>query len=166
MSKYLKNVPEEHTFKLGDKEIHNLKDLLINLKDLNQEDFKHYVGEEHNHFVSWIYHVIKDKKLANKLDKVKSKQETIEIIEKRINKLESKKSKKGKKRISEKVTKKNKKIKKENESIIPAKLKNDVKKDQKSLYEYHLGREVAFAFFTGLIVGIFIGMILLKSRYT
>lgn len=92
MSKYLKDVPDEHVFKMGDKSVKNLSELLETVKVMSREEFKHYVGEEHNHFVSWIRDVIKDEVLAGQLNPIKTQGGTVDILENRIKTLSQEKA--------------------------------------------------------------------------
>ncbi|MBN2422659.1 hypothetical protein JXB41_05500 [Candidatus Woesearchaeota archaeon] len=85
MSKYLKNVPAENTFKIGDKEIRNIEELLSCLKIMGNDEFRNYVGENYNHFQNWIRDIIQDMSLAESMFNIKTKEELVDLIEKRIN---------------------------------------------------------------------------------
>ncbi|MFH0875848.1 MAG: hypothetical protein V1859_07965 [archaeon] len=81
---FLRNVPKEHVFKMGEKELNNLEELLHHLKNANEEEFHSYVGEDYNHFANWIRDIIKDIELADALTKEKTKQGFVNALEKRI----------------------------------------------------------------------------------
>ncbi|MBT3464481.1 hypothetical protein HOD20_08545 [archaeon] len=84
MKQFLEDVPKEHVFKIGDKTLNNLHDLLYELNIISDEDFTHYVGDDHNHFCNWINSIVKDKELAKKIENEKDRQKTVEILESRI----------------------------------------------------------------------------------
>ena len=149
MSKFLEDVPESHNFKLGNKEVKNIEDLLHELKDLKDEEFRHYVGEEHNHFVNWIKEIVKDHTLANELESVKAKQDTINIISKRIKELKAELGVSQKKPVQENI--------RPEIADIP---KKEEAKSKPASYTFHMHRESILPFFLGLILGILIGMII------
>lgn len=77
-----KNVkPEEYFCLYNGVVLKNLHDLIDILEVIDDETFKHHVRKDRNDFSNWIEHVIKDKNLASKIKKAKSKEEMIEIIE-------------------------------------------------------------------------------------
>ena len=47
-------VPEEKAFIHKGKKIHNLNDLISEIKSMNANEFSHYVGPMHNYFSDWI----------------------------------------------------------------------------------------------------------------
>ncbi|MBD3204484.1 hypothetical protein GF327_09410 [Candidatus Woesearchaeota archaeon] len=169
MSKYLEDVSKEHAFRLKHTDIVNLYELLHELKELDQDEFKHYVGEEYNHFVSWITHIVGDTTLAEELDKVKSQDATIKILENRIKELKNQEYDIQKYFKADKENLHSKKRQKEDIKEEEEKIELDSNTEKKSpivdeeyLYRMHLGREIALSFFLGLIIGIFIGMTIMK----
>lgn len=71
--------------------IRNLYELACTIENLNDEGFIYHVNEDNNKndFAKWILEVIKDKKLAKMLKKIRDKKEYANIIRARINELES-----------------------------------------------------------------------------
>ncbi|MEM5835042.1 MAG: polysaccharide deacetylase family protein [Candidatus Aenigmatarchaeota archaeon] len=68
----------------------NLYELRDGLRNMSNETYSYHANEEKNDFSNWVRDVIKDEKLANNLRKAKSKEEALQIVEKRIKELEKK----------------------------------------------------------------------------
>jgi hypothetical protein len=72
--KFKENVKPEHSFKLKDgKELLNLHELAIALRQMNDDVFSHHVNENKNDFASWIKDCMGEKQLASELSKYKTK---------------------------------------------------------------------------------------------
>lgn len=70
----LPDVAKEHNFFVHDGQIlKNLHELPTALRKMNKETFAHHVNNEKNDFANWILDVIGQKKLAQKIDKLKSR---------------------------------------------------------------------------------------------
>ena len=86
----LSNVPEDKNFLMNDgRTLRNLQELSAALADINEETFAYHVNNEKNDFKSWIEYVINDKKLANSIAKIKSKNLMLKKFDKRIAQLNS-----------------------------------------------------------------------------
>ena len=85
----LGNVPEDKVFWLRNSEgIHNLKELLVSLRNMDDETFKFHVNKDKNDFKEWIIHVLKDAKLAKDISRLKKKDKFIVQVKKRIKTLQ------------------------------------------------------------------------------
>jgi hypothetical protein len=88
----LKNVPQEHTFKLqGGHEISNLYELALHLAGMDDSTFAHHVNSEKNDFRSWVFDIVKDDRLADRLSKSKNRKQMANAVEKRVIELEQEK---------------------------------------------------------------------------
>ncbi len=56
------------------------EELLKEIKDLTNEEFKHHVNQEKNDFANYVKDVLKDEKLAMALKKTTSKKKTEELL--------------------------------------------------------------------------------------
>ncbi|MCF7910303.1 DUF5752 family protein [Candidatus Pacearchaeota archaeon] len=63
----------------------NLEDLFHLLKRIDNPSLEHHFNSEKNDFSNWTRDVLKEKALANKLDKAKTREEMILAIEKKLN---------------------------------------------------------------------------------
>ena len=54
------------------------------LKKMKNETFMHHVNEKKNDFSNWVEEVFGNKRLAEELRKIKTKQEAIRVIRKAI----------------------------------------------------------------------------------
>ncbi|MCD4771056.1 DUF5752 family protein [archaeon] len=63
----------------------DLRELLSRLRVVDEECFSHHVNKKKNDFANWIKKCVKDKVLAKKIEKLKSKEKIILAIDKRIN---------------------------------------------------------------------------------
>ena len=85
----LGNVPEDKVFWLKNgSSICNLKDLLVNLRSMDDETFKFHVNKEKNDFKQWIVHVLRDDKLAKDISRLKRRDKFIVQVKKRIKTLQ------------------------------------------------------------------------------
>ncbi len=73
--------PEEYFHLYNGVVLKNLHDLIDVLEIIDDDTFEHHVKKDKNDFSEWIRHVIKDKNLADKIKKSKTKTEMIEILE-------------------------------------------------------------------------------------
>lgn len=88
----LKNVPEEHTFKLkGGHEISNLYGLAINLAAMDDNTFNHHVSDQKNDFRNWVFDIVRDDELADKIAGAKDRKKMAKVVEKRVTELEQEK---------------------------------------------------------------------------
>jgi len=77
---FLANVEKDSCFRLEHKNIHNLKELLAEIKDMHEDLFKKHNSD----FYNWIKDVINDNKLASKLKNLTLKKNYIKVLEQRI----------------------------------------------------------------------------------
>lgn len=88
----LKNVPQQHTFKLqGGHEVGNLYELAMHLAGMDDNTFAHHVNDGRNDFKSWVFDIVKDDKLADKISKSKNRKQMAGVVEKRVTELEQEK---------------------------------------------------------------------------
>jgi len=102
MAKIIKISKDEANRRLGDvpdgkhfwcqdgKVVKNLKGLEEALDDMGDETFHHHAGEGRNDFSNWIRDVVGDNKLANDLNKAKSRIRAGNAVAQRISFLQSK----------------------------------------------------------------------------
>ncbi|OGM02852.1 hypothetical protein A3K72_02825 [Candidatus Woesearchaeota archaeon RBG_13_36_6] len=82
----LRDVPNEHTFKLHktEIEINNLFELADALEIMSDESYNHHVTEDRNDFANWVGDVIKDKELSLTLHETKNRKDALKVVRKRI----------------------------------------------------------------------------------
>lgn len=91
--KYLYNVPKEHNFKLKNgRQIKNLHGLSKHLDSMDDDTFNHHVNEEKNDFRSWIYDIVNDVHLADKVSKAKDRKGMAKAVKKRVTRLQKEKN--------------------------------------------------------------------------
>jgi hypothetical protein len=102
MVKIVKISKEEANRRLGDvmgekrfwcqdgRVVKNLKELEDALNSMSDETFHHHVGGGRNDFSNWIRDVVGDEKLANDLNKAKSRIQAGKAVAQRISFLQSK----------------------------------------------------------------------------
>jgi hypothetical protein len=84
----MKNVPEHQQFIVKDgPALQNLKDLQSALATITNEQFSHHVNSAKNDFYNWVYHAVKDEKLALQLSRSRSRDSMAKAVNKRINEL-------------------------------------------------------------------------------
>ncbi len=77
-----KNVSPEHYFHMNnDLILKNIHDLLDALEIIDEDTYKHHVTHDRNDFADWITEAIKNKKLAEKIDKCATREEMIAALE-------------------------------------------------------------------------------------
>jgi hypothetical protein len=87
----LGDVPDDQRFWCHDgKNIKNLRELRKALIDMSDETFHYHLGEGRNDFSKWIREVVGDEKLAEDLNKTKSRMQASQAVAQRISFLESK----------------------------------------------------------------------------
>lgn len=175
----LDSVPINKAFIHGEKRITNLLDLLLEFKNMSDEEYSHYVSEDHNYFADWILHVIMDKDLSKKLRNSITRKDSIKILEKTINNFNTPK----KVKVEPPIKKEDDTVKTPSPKLIEdkelkKKLITETKKDTKIeevlnkisndetdikylIYKHH-SWEMAKEFMYGMSLGIFIGLILSK----
>ncbi len=85
----LEDVAENEAFLLANgAKLKNLKELLETLKQISEQTFRHHVTENRNDFANWLRHSVGDVELADTIEKIAAKDETIRAIENRIAELE------------------------------------------------------------------------------
>ncbi len=90
--KQLENVPEENTFRLkSGQQIKNLYELSIHLAGMDDDTFQHHVNDEKNDFRNWIFDIVKDDRLADRLAGTKDRAKMAKIVEKRVTAIEQEK---------------------------------------------------------------------------
>lgn len=72
----------------------SVKDMLDWIRSSNEDSFTYHVNADKNDFVGWVKTILKDNVLAKKIATVKTREEMIEEVEKRINS-KKRKTKKG-----------------------------------------------------------------------
>ncbi|MCM2325911.1 MAG: hypothetical protein NDI94_05585 [Candidatus Woesearchaeota archaeon] len=77
------DAPDDKAFVLNDKRLHNLNELLIELKMMDDETYSRFVSSKHNYFADWVLHVLSQKDLAEGMRKSSSKKNLIELLESR-----------------------------------------------------------------------------------
>lgn len=78
--------PEGKFFVLSDGEVLKTPgDLIEKLKTLPSDQFDHHTKEGRNDFANWLWFVFDEKKLADKIFKAKTQQDTIKILENHYN---------------------------------------------------------------------------------
>jgi mannitol/fructose-specific phosphotransferase system IIA component (Ntr-type) len=81
-SKTKKHLPPKKYFWLSNGiVIKSLYELLDALKAMEQELFEEHVNKEKNDFSNWVMHTLKNKNLAEKLEKAKTRKEMVDILE-------------------------------------------------------------------------------------
>ncbi len=86
--KRLSPVNESEKFKTKDgEEIESLESFYEKLKNMDEETFSHHVNEEKNDYSEWVKNSIGDETLALKLERTKDIEETMRIVEERIDEL-------------------------------------------------------------------------------
>ncbi len=84
----LRDVPPDNCFWLfKGGTIHRLQDLPQLLQKMSPEIFLHHVNKEKNDFARWISDIIKDKDLAARIYKLKSKTAIARAVATRVNEL-------------------------------------------------------------------------------
>jgi hypothetical protein len=90
-SRRLRDVPDEKRFWCQDgRVVKNLKELGSALDEMSDETFRYHAGEGRKDFSSWMRDVVGDNKLANDLNKAKSRIQASKAVEQRISFLQSK----------------------------------------------------------------------------
>src|SRR3989338_6444378 len=85
LRKYLRNVSTENSLWIINGDIvKSLRELLKELKIMNDEAFRYHVNKERSDFSRWIKEIIGDKKLASDLKKAKTRDKAIKAINNRI----------------------------------------------------------------------------------
>lgn len=85
----LQDVEADKYFKLhmGD-ELKSLEELRDALKTMDDETFGHHVNDERNDFANWVRDIIKDVRLADDLQRLRTRGKTLQRVEDRIRWLE------------------------------------------------------------------------------
>ena len=74
-------IKKEHYFYLSNgKAIKTISELKRVLKIMDEPTFYHHVTEHKSDFAAWVFHVFKDKKLAEKIGRIKTKEELIKAL--------------------------------------------------------------------------------------
>ena len=80
MNKLLMNVEDEKAFFIDGKSIKSLKELVLELKIMNEDVFRRYVNDEKNDFANWIKYVFGEEEFARKIYATKDRKEIINIL--------------------------------------------------------------------------------------
>jgi len=85
----LQDVETEKYFKLhmGD-ELKSLEELRDALKTMSDDTFRHHVTKDRNDFANWVKDVIKDIRLADDLQHIKTRETALQRVKDRIHWLE------------------------------------------------------------------------------
>jgi len=71
-----------YTFKLENgEEIRTINELREKLKQMDDATFRHYVGDDYNHFAKWIREGLHKEELAEKISHIKDKNKLLEALE-------------------------------------------------------------------------------------
>lgn len=70
--------------------LNSLKDLAEALDIMSEKTFGHHVSDKKNDFASWVKEVLEDERLADDLEKCKTRQSVLKKIDERIEELEYK----------------------------------------------------------------------------
>ena len=171
--KYLEDVPPDKNFFLGSRHIRNLYGLLLEVRNITDAEFNHYVSKHHNYFSDWIEHVINHKRLANRLRDVTDKEEFAEILQDDLDNLMGKlrvyeeelseaKSHNRKNEVSYHQYKKGK-MKLEDFMKIVAENEEDIKEYLKHYLSGEMRREFLLGLAIGIIVGVIIGKLVVPG---
>lgn len=83
--RFLRNVsPENSLWIINGDILRSLRELIKELKIMNEEAFRFHVNKEKNDFAKWVREVIGDRKLAAKLRKAKTRDKALRFINERI----------------------------------------------------------------------------------
>ena len=83
--RYLRNVsPENSLWIINGDIVKSLRELLRELKIMNDEAFRYHVNKDKTDFSKWIREIIGDKKLAADLKKAKTRDKAVKAITNRI----------------------------------------------------------------------------------
>ena len=73
--------PDQYFRTIDGKVIRTLREMPSIISQMSPAAFSHHVNEEKNDFVNWVKFVFHNKKLAKKLEKVRTNREAIAVIE-------------------------------------------------------------------------------------
>jgi len=73
--------PEHHFILKGGHRIKNMKELKESIKFMDNHTFKHHVTKDKNDFAEWIKNIVKDKDLAEKIEKASNKEHMLNHLE-------------------------------------------------------------------------------------
>ena len=73
--------PEKYFRMNNGRVINGIKELIFVLKEINEQVFRSHVNNERNDFSAWIRDTFKNDYLADKLQTIKSKEDTIRVLE-------------------------------------------------------------------------------------
>ena len=79
-----KKIPLSKAFVINGKKITSLEQLLFEVENLTDEEYKNYVKENENFIGDWIYYVLKDLDLAEKIRNTKSRKGAIEVLKQAV----------------------------------------------------------------------------------
>jgi len=128
MKELTSNTKPEEAFKLADgTTIKNVLELKDTLKKMNKEVFNNHVNPTKNDFYSWVKDIYKDEILAESIKNIKSPENIIRLIEKRLEDTDKEKQKEVKEIIDAIEKVKNGPIKK------PVKMEQKTKIDEKKM---------------------------------
>lgn len=81
------NIPEhKRFFAVNSMSASSLLELRNMIAEMTEHDFKHHVSEERNDFANWIRDILHNDHLADRLQRVKSKGHTFELLNDEITK--------------------------------------------------------------------------------
>lgn len=82
-TKHYSKCEHHHSFFTRGKHIYGLRELLNELRIMDEEHYSSHVTQDNNDFSNWVYHVFEDANLAEKLYSC-SKDEAIQVLEKTL----------------------------------------------------------------------------------
>lgn len=84
--------PENYFYVCNGSVLKNLHDLHILLENVDDGVFSYHANESKNDFLNWIRDVIQDDLLTKKIEKCKTRDETLACVKKRINSFKNKRN--------------------------------------------------------------------------
>ena len=79
-TKFKKISPENRFYLNNGLVLKSITELKKELKNMDHLTFYYHVTEHKNDFAAWVYHVFNNKKLAEKIGQVKTKEELIKLL--------------------------------------------------------------------------------------
>lgn len=139
--------PQHYFYAKDGTVVKSLVDLARTMELMDDSSFKHHIADGRNDFASWINDIIKDKKLANEIKPLKSRESMLQKIEERVNQL---------RRLERKLSEMETETKVITEKVQGLQGMRELQKryDSGSIKEYMYGLVI------GIIVGVLIGLLI------
>ena len=92
IGRHLNDVPEENNFVLKTgQQVKNLNELCLHLAEMDDNTFSHHVNSDKNDFKNWVFDVVKDRKLAEKISSATDRKRMANVVHSRITEIEQEK---------------------------------------------------------------------------